>query len=90
MDQLSDNFYDCIDESAKNEELLKAMGFNNEIEIREALKIAKNDINEAVSILTSERLPKLIPQHSNDNEIIMSSDSSSDSPSSNKNNNDVK
>jgi hypothetical protein len=61
MDNLSEGgMFDCIDETARNEETLKAMGFIDEQDIREALKIAKNDINEAVSILTSDRLPRLI------------------------------
>jgi hypothetical protein len=32
------------------------MGFLDEAEIRQALDIAKNDLNEAISILTSEKL----------------------------------
>ena len=80
--------FDVMNELTKHEELLKAMGFTNEVHVREALKIAKNDINEAVSILTSERLPKSIgpstKNDSNDNEVIMGNEP--DSPNNtNKN-----
>jgi hypothetical protein len=96
MDNLEDGIFDCIDETAKNEEMLKAMGFADETDIREALKIAKNDINEAVSILTSDRLPRLIGpskkspfteinNNNNENEITMRGESNLDSPTVNKN-----
>lgn len=42
-----------------NLDLLRAMGFSDENEIRQALTISKNDINEAVAILTHEKLPKI-------------------------------
>ena len=41
------------------EQLLKAMGFNDENEIKQALTLSNNDINEAVAILTNEKLPKI-------------------------------
>jgi hypothetical protein len=92
MDNLTEGIFDCIDETVKNEEMLKAMGFDNEMDIREALKIAKNDINEAVSILTSDRLPRLIgpsnrnkSNDTNENEVTMGNDSNLDSPTMNKN-----
>jgi hypothetical protein len=44
---------------ATNLELLRSMGFSDDDEIRQALTIAKNDINEAVAILTNEKLPKI-------------------------------
>ena len=69
-----------LDDDNNYEQLLKAMGFTNEKEIKEALVIAKNDINEAVSILTSERFPKL-----QSHEIIMS-ESVATSPNNRKNN----
>lgn len=42
-----------------NLDLLRAMGFSDEEEIRQALTISKNDINEAVAILTHEKFPKI-------------------------------
>lgn len=72
MDNLTDGVFDCMDDTAKNEELLKCMGFMNELEVREALKMAKNDINEAISILTSDRLKMYGPPESfksTDNDI---------------------
>ena len=89
---------------ATNLELLRSMGFSDDDEIRQALTIAKNDINEAVAILTNEKLPKistLVGGKSSDmsgtnattstntggNEVVMNSDSNSDSPSSNDMNN---
>lgn len=89
---------------ATNLELLRSMGFSDDDEIRQALTISKNDINEAVAILTNEKLPKistLVGGKSSDtsgtnattstntggNEVVMNSDSNSDSPSSNDMNN---
>jgi hypothetical protein len=77
-----------INENTDNyEQLLKAMGFNDENEIKHALSLSKNDINEAVAILTNEK-PKLTSStnYAIDNEIIMS-ESNPNSPNS-KNNND--
>ncbi|RMZ98520.1 ubiquitin carboxyl-terminal hydrolase 24, partial [Brachionus plicatilis] len=45
--------------SDENVQLLKCMGFLDENEIRQALEIAKNDLNEALTILTSEKAPYL-------------------------------
>ncbi|CAF0802298.1 unnamed protein product [Brachionus calyciflorus] len=51
----------------ENVQLLKSMGFLDESEIRQALEISKNDLNEALSILTSERalVPTSLPVPSN-------------------------
>jgi hypothetical protein len=58
MDNLSEvDILECNEETARNVKKLKAMGF---VDISEALKIAQNDINKAVSILTSDRLPRSI------------------------------
>lgn len=73
MDHISENFFN--DENNSNDlfptigssqsalnsnlELLRAMGFSDEDEIRQALTISKNDINEAVAILTNEKLPRI-------------------------------
>lgn len=83
------------DNTDNYEQLLKAMGFNDENEIKQALSLSKNDINEAVAILTNEK-PKPAPLTNyvnDDNEIIMS-ESNSNSPNSknnmdNANNNEV-
>ncbi len=85
-----DNDIEIIKVEPNNEELLKSMGFTNEEEIMRALQIAKNDINEAVAILTNEKPTKLTSLTNDDNEIIMT-DASSNSPSrQNKDsNNDV-
>ena len=53
--------------SDTNEQLLKAMGFTDQVEMREALSIANNDINEAVAILTNEKLPKITTLNNNNN-----------------------
>lgn len=58
---MSQNDYSCD----TNEQLLKAMGFTDELEIRQALSIANNDINEAVAILTNEKLPKITTLNNN-------------------------
>ena len=62
---------DCTE---NNEQLLKAMGFNDEKEIKQALCMSNNDINEAVAILTNEKLPKITTLNSNndiENDIDM-------------------
>ena len=45
--------------SEENVQTLLAMGFPSESEVRRALQMAKNDPNDAVSILTKE--PQLSP-----------------------------
>ena len=85
-----------LNDNHDNEQLLKAMGFNDEHEIRQALSLSKNDINEAVAYLTNEKMPKLVSSGNDDNEIIMS-DSVTTSPigpqigrfNSNNNNNNT-
>ena len=72
-----------LNDNLENEQLLKAMGFNDEHEIRQALALSKNDINEAVAYLTNEKMPKLI--NNDDSEIIMA-ESTSNSPLSSNNN----
>ena len=63
---------DTLNESENYEQLLKAMGFNDENEIRQALAISNNDINEAVAILTNEKLPKMTSLiHTTDNDVEM-------------------
>jgi len=62
--------------TTENEQLLKAMGFSDETEIRQALAVSYNDINEAVAILTNEKLPKITSLNNNtslnnDNDIDM-------------------
>lgn len=42
-----------MDPSDDNIQMLLAMGFPSESEVRRALKMAKNDMNEAVDILTN-------------------------------------
>lgn len=42
-----------MDPSDENVQTLLAMGFPSESEVRRALKMAKNDMNEAVDILTN-------------------------------------
>jgi len=80
---MDDSIIHINNDTSENEMLLKSMGFNDEIDIRQALKFAKNDINEAVAYLTNEKLPKLVNNNTNsnltntnsntydDNEIIM-------------------
>ena len=58
-------------DSENYEQLLKAMGFCDENEIRQALQTANNDINEAVAILTNEKLPKITSLINSDNDIEM-------------------
>ncbi len=58
-----------------NEQLLKAMGFSDETEIRQALAVSNNDINEAVAILTNEKLPKITTLNNN---ISMNNDTDID------------
>ena len=43
-----------MDPTQENVETLLSMGFPNENEVRRALRLAKNDLNEAVAILTNE------------------------------------
>lgn len=63
---------DTINESENYEQLLKAMGFCDENEIKQALAISNNDINEAVAILTNEKLPKMTSLiNTNENDIEM-------------------
>jgi hypothetical protein len=63
---------DTMNECENYEQLLKAMGFSDENEIRQALTISNNDINEAVAILTNEKLPKMTSLiNTNDNDIEM-------------------
>ena len=75
---MDDSIIHINNDTSENEQLLKAMGFNDEGDIRQALKLSKNDINEAVAYLTNEKMPKLVntkdynSTHDNDNEIIMS------------------
>jgi cell division protein FtsX len=58
MDNLSEvDMLECKEETVRNVKKLKAMGF---VDIHEALKIAKNDINDAVSILTGNSIPRFI------------------------------
>ena len=85
-----DNDIEVIKLEPNNEELLKSMGFTDEQEIMRALQMAKNDINEAVAILTNEKPPKLTSLTSDDNEIIMTEASSNSPLRQNKDaNNDV-
>lgn len=58
------------DYTDNNEQLLKAMGFDNEKEIKQALCMSNNDINEAVAILTNEKLPKITTLANNSNNDI--------------------
>lgn len=79
---------DCTE---NNEQLLKAMGFNDEKEIKQALCISNNDINEAVAILTNEKLPKIPTLVNNlnndiDNDIDMLDANSSQSEKNNPKN----
>lgn len=83
----------------ENFDLLKAMGFIDETEIQQALDMSKNDINEAVSILTNEKLPKFRINNSSsdqqmqkkstsnhnfdDAEVVMTNDSNSNPNSPN-------
>ena len=69
------------DYSDTNEQLLKAMGFCDEAEIRQALQVSNNDINEAVAILTNEKLPKITTLNNNS--------MNSTTNSNNDNNNDI-
>ncbi len=74
LNKMDDAVINLADQSENYEQLLKSMGFVDEGEIRRALSIAKNDINEAVAILTNEKLPKITSLTSNsieDNEVIM-------------------
>jgi hypothetical protein len=48
-----------MDLTENYEQLLRSMGFNDDNEIKHALAISNNDINEAVAILTNEKLPKI-------------------------------
>ena len=41
----------------KNLSMLEDMGFQDNREIRQSLRMAKNDINEAVAILTNDHQP---------------------------------
>jgi hypothetical protein len=77
------NLNDC---SENYEQLLKAMGFIDENEIKQALSISKNDINEAVAILTNEKLPKLtsLTRNTDENEIMMSESDQNSANSSNQ------
>ena len=43
-----------MDPTQDNVQTLLSMGFPNESEVRRALRLAKNDLNEAVAILTNE------------------------------------
>ena len=45
---------DITDPTRENVETLLAMGFPSESEIRRALKLTKNDLSEAVDMLTNE------------------------------------
>jgi hypothetical protein len=74
---MDDSIIHINNDTSENEQLLKAMGFNDEDDIRQALKLSKNDINEAVAYLTNEKMPKLVNTKDfnsthDDNEIIMS------------------
>lgn len=61
------SIYSLNDYTDTNEQLLKAMGFDNEKEIKQALCMSNNDINEAVAILTNEKLPKITALTTNTN-----------------------
>jgi hypothetical protein len=75
------------DSDINYEQLLKSMGFVNDQEVKRALQLSKNDINEAVAILTNEKMPKITSLTSNeDNEIIMT-ESNSNSPLGSNNHN---
>ncbi len=63
-----------MDDSENYEQLLKAMGFCDENEIRQALQISNNDINEAVAILTNEKLPKITSLLNSDADVEMNND----------------
>lgn len=43
-----------MDVNEEHVQTLLAMGFPNESEVRRALKLGKNDLNEAVAVLTNE------------------------------------
>ena len=79
------------DYTDNNEQLLKAMGFNDENEIKQALCLSNNDINEAVAILTNEKPSKMTAlnnsssTHHIENDIDMAEIDHS-SPSLNKDN----
>jgi len=45
-----------MEPSDENVQMLVAMGFPSESEVRRALKMAKNDMNEAVDILTNGQI----------------------------------
>lgn len=64
------SYFSLNDYTDSNEQLLKAMGFDNEKEIKQALSMSNNDINEAVAILTNEKLPKIPTLTSNLNNDI--------------------
>lgn len=76
-----------------NEQLLKAMGFNDEDEIRQALTVSNNDINEAVAILTNEKLPRITTLNNstsmNNNDIDMTEANSSTQSQENNKSNDI-
>lgn len=85
------SYYSLNDYTDSNEQLLKAMGFDNEKEIKQALCISNNDINEAVAILTNEKLPKIPTLVNNlnndiDNDIDMLDANSSQSEKNNPKN----
>ena len=52
---LSDNEEDVMDVEDENISTLMAMGFPEIQEIKRALRLAKNDLNEAVAILTHDQ-----------------------------------
>ena len=71
--------------SDNNEELLKAMGFNDEEEIKKALCLSNNDINEAVAYLTNEKTPKITTINNNSiNDIDMTDSNLLGSPKENR------
>jgi hypothetical protein len=78
---------DTMNETENYEQLLKAMGFNDENEIRQALAISNNDINEAVAILTNEKLPKMTSLiNTTENDIEMCDISNQHNNQNNNNN----
>ena len=80
---MDDSIIHINSDTSENEQLLKAMGFNDEANIREALKLSKNDINEAVAYLTNEKMPKLVNTNFNTSNF-----SNSNVNNNNNNNND--
>ena len=58
---MSENDEDVMDVEDENISTLMAMGFPEIQEIKRALRLAKNDLNEAVAILTHDQSSSYMP-----------------------------